>query len=257
MAFLSSLQLPSATQVCVNLPKNLLKKHGFAESLLDDIVVQSGKTQCFDRAIIAPRTCAIPSYVDDTRLYDEIHVLEIAVSQRKNLDKLEEALFRAIPYALILIARHDAAERISLAHFRTNAADKSLNVLTDIIHSRWFDANAPLPLSIPYATLPKDNLYAFYSAIFDAIVMDNVRQVWPEIETTPARALAILKQYDELNRECQKLQSSIKKGDLSFAQKCMHSTQIQIIKQQIDQLPQTTQDELILHHGDNPNKTLF
>lgn len=161
MAFLSSLQLPSATQVCVNLPKNLLKKHGFAESLLDDIVVQSGKTQCFDRAIIAPRTCAIPSYVDDTRLYDEIHVLEIAVSQRKNLDKLEEALFRAIPYALILIARHDAAERISLAHFRTNAADKSLNVLTDIIHSRWFDANAPLPCPSPTPHCPKTTSMPF------------------------------------------------------------------------------------------------
>ena len=253
MAFLSSLQLPSASQVCVNLPKNLLKKHGFAESLLDDIVVQSGKTQCIDRALIAPRTCAIPSYASDTRLYDEIHVLEIAVSQRKNLDKLEEALFRAIPYALILIAHHDDAERISLAHFRTNAADKSLNVLTDIIHSRWFDANAPLPLAVTYAALPKDNLYAFYSAIFDAIV----RQVWPEIETMPARALAILKQYDELNRECQKLQSSIKKGDLSFAQKCLISTQIQKLKQHIEQLPQTHRDELILHRGDNPNKTLF
>lgn len=83
MAFLSSLQLPSATQVCVNLPKNLLKKHGFADSLLDDIVVQNGKTQCFDRALIAPRTCAIPSYADDTRFYDEIHVLEIAVSSAK------------------------------------------------------------------------------------------------------------------------------------------------------------------------------
>ena len=189
MAFLSSLQLPSATQVCVNLPKNLLKKHGFADSLLDDIVVQNGKTQCFDRALIAPRTCAIPSYADDTRFYDEIHVLEIAISQRKTLDKLEEALFRAIPYALILIARHDAAERLSLAHFRTNAADKSLNVLTDIIHSRWFDANAPLPLSVTYATLPKDNLYAFYSAIFDAIVMDNVRQVWPEYAQTAQTAL--------------------------------------------------------------------
>ena len=124
------------------------------------------------------------------------------------------------------------------------------------MYHAW-SANVLSPLAIPYAALPKDNLYALYSAIFDAIVMDNVRQVWPEIETTPARALAILKQYDELNRECQKLQSSIKKGDLSFAQKCLISTQIQKLKQHIEQLPQTHRDELILHRGDNPNKTLF
>ena len=243
MAFLSSLQLPSATQVCVNLPKNLLKKHDFAESLLDDIVVQGGKTQCIDRALIAPRTCAIPSYADDTRLYDEIHVLEIAVSQRKNLDKLEEALFRAFPYALILIARHDDAERITLAHFRTNAADKSLNVLTDIIHSRWFDANVLSPLAIPYAALPKDNLYAFYSAIFDAIVMDNVRQVWPEYAQTAQTARLALQLYQIYDKQRSEASAALKR------EKQMHhcleyNRKLLALEDKIQKIPSLCADEL-------------
>ena len=272
MTFIDSLQLQSSACIHLNLPKNLLKRHGFADALLDELVVQNGKTQCYDSALIAPRTCAIPVYQDETRLYDEIHVIEYTLKSTKTADKLEAEFFKQIPYALILVAHCDDTSRISLAHFRANAADKSQNVITDTIQSQWFDDNSPFPLAklergegVACISKPgergevnlKSNLFAFYSAIFDAIVLQNARQVWSDIELAPSTARSLLRQYDELQNECAKLQAAAKKPDLPFAKKCMLSQQIQQIKSRIEQLPNQNKDELVLSNGDSHSKTLF
>lgn len=242
MALLSSFQLPSSTLVNVNIPKNLLKRHDFADALLDDILVQNGKTQLFDRALIAPRTCAIPVFQDESHLYDEIHIFELTVKQIKSLDNLEEKLFSAMPYPLVLIAHYQEESRLSLAHFRTNAADKSQNVLTDRIHSRWFnDETFPLPLS--YTSLPKTNLYIFYSAIFDAIVMDNARQLWPDYikDAQTARiALRLFQIYDKQRNEA----SAALKREKQMHHCLEYNRKLISIQKLIDQIPLHSANEL-------------
>lgn len=255
MSFIDALQLPSSARIHLNLPKNLLKKHGFADALLDEFAVQNGKTQCYDNALIAPRTCAIPVYQDETCLYDEIHVIELEVKTSKHLEKLEDTFFKSIPYALILVVHCDAQTRISLAHFRTNIADKSQNVITDIVHSQWFSGDA-CDFFCPNGDGTKKHLFALYSLIFDNIVLDNVRLIWPNIDTTPENALSLLRQYNDLQKKCEQLKAS-RKPDMPFAKKCMLSQEIQYIKARIDNLPNQNKDELILSNGDSHSKTLF
>lgn len=191
----NALGLPASTNVHINIPKKVLKKQ-IDDELLDIISVTNGKTQLFDVALLAPRTCHIPEYADAQYHCREIHVLTLEVNTDKKLDDLELALFKAIPYAIILIVRYQNHEQFVLSEFRTNQSDKTRYVITNIIHSEWFDISTNTHLAI-YPTLSKNDLLSFYRAFANKLYIDNAKVAWPEtpFDGNTARKALYLKSY--------------------------------------------------------------
>lgn len=240
MAFLSSLQLPSATQVCVNLPKNLLKKHGFADSLLDDIVVQNGKTQCFDRALIAPRTCAIPSYADDTRLYDEIHILELDLRIRDHIGVLEPLFLQAIPYPIILICCHaknnQSQYRATAAISRNNQHNAEKNILESTVSTEWLAESDDFWHSLAISHLHTRDLFALYNDFYDSICLRNLRPTYPEAVIDRANVRALYRAYLQLAEQLDACTTALRR-ETQFARRLDLVAQIQQIQNQIHELP--------------------
>lgn len=192
---LESLGLPASTNIHINIPKKVLKKY-IDDDLLNLLAVTAGKTQLFDVALIAPRSCHIPEYADAQYHCREIHVLYMEVNSDNKLNELETELFKAVPYAIILIVRYKTCERFVLADFRTNQNDKSRYVINETIHSQWLEnvQNTSLPT---YASLPKTNLLAFYRAFVDILYLSNAKTAWPDAKfnAQTARNALWLKNY--------------------------------------------------------------
>lgn len=238
MNIIDSLQLPPSARIHINLPKNLLKKHGFADSLLDDIVVQNGKTQCFDRALIAPRTCAIPSYADDTRLYDEIHIIEIDLRTRAHIGALEPLFLQAIPYQIILICSHAKDNhrqyRATAAISRNNQHNADKNILESTVSTDWLDETDAFWSSLAISHLNRRNLYALYNDFYDSICLRNLP--YPEADIDRANARALYRAYLQLAEQLDACTTALRR-ETQFARRLDLVAQIQQIQNQIHELP--------------------
>ena len=238
MNIIDSLQLPPSARIHINLPKNLLKKHGFTDALLDEIVVQNGKTQCYDNAVIAPRTCAIPVYHDETRLYDEIHIIEIDLRTRAHIGALEPLFLQAIPYQIILICSHAKDNhrqyRATAAISRNNQHNADKNILDSTVSTDWLDETDAFWSSLAISHLNRRNLYALYNDFYDSICLRNLP--YPEADIDRANARALYRAYLQLAEQLDACTTALRR-ETQFARRLDLVAQIQQIQNQIHELP--------------------
>lgn len=240
MNIIDSLQLPPSARIHINLPKNLLKKHGFTDALLDEIVVQNGKTQCYDNAVIAPRTCAIPVYHDETRLYDEIHIIEIDLRTRAHIGALEPLFLQAIPYQIILICSHAKDNhrqyRATAAISRNNQHNADKNILESTVSTDWLDETDAFWSSLAISHLNRRNLFALYNDFYDSICLRNLRHPYPEAVIDRANARALYRAYRQLSEQLDACTTALRR-ETQFARRLDLVAQIQQIQNQIHALP--------------------
>lgn len=238
MNIIDSLQLPPSARIHINLPKNLLKKHGFTDALLDEIVVQNGKTQCYDNAVIAPRTCAIPVYHDETRLYDEIHIIEIGLRTRDHINVLEPLFLQAIPYPIVLICSHakdnQSQYRATAAISRNNQHNADKNILESTVSTDWLDETDAFWSSLAISPLNRRNLYALYNDFYDSICLRNLP--YPEADIDRANARALYRAYLQLAEQLDACTTALRR-ETQFARRLDLVAQIQQIQNQIHELP--------------------
>ena len=240
MNIIDSLQLPPSARIHINLPKNLLKKHGFTDALLDEIVVQNGKTQCYDNAVITPRTCAIPVYHDETRLYDEIHIIEIDLRTRAHIGALEPLFLQAIPYQIILICSHAKDNhrqyRATAAISRNNQHNADKNILESTVSTDWLDETDAFWSSLAISHLNRRNLFALYNDFYDSICLRNLRHPYPEAVIDRANARALYRAYQQLAEQLDACTTALRR-ETQFARRLDLVAQIQQIQNQIHALP--------------------
>ena len=238
MNIIDSLQLTPSARIHIILPKNLLKKHGFTDALLDEIVVQNGKTQCYDNAVIAPRTCAIPVYHDETRLYDEIHIIEIDLRTRAHIGALEPLFLQAIPYQIILICSHAKDNhrqyRATAAISRNNQHNADKNILDSTVSTDWLDETDAFWSSLAISHLNRRNLYALYNDFYDSICLRNLP--YPEADIDRANARALYRAYLQLAEQLDACTTALRR-ETQFARRLDLVAQIQQIQNQIHELP--------------------
>ena len=238
MNIIDSLQLPPSARIHINLPKNLLKKHGFTDALLDEIVVQNGKTQCYDNAVIAPRTCAIPIYHDETRLYDEIHIIEIDLRTRAHIGALEPLFLQAIPYPIILICSHAKDNhrqyRATAVISRNNQHNAYKNILESTVSTDWLDETDAFWSSLAISHLNRRNLYALYNDFYDSICLRNLPYHDADIDRANVRTL--YRAYRQLSEQLDACMAALHR-ETQFARRLDLVAQIQQIQNQIHELP--------------------
>ncbi len=231
---IDALQLPSTTRVSVHINKTILKQQGVRQELIDAITTANGKKQLFDIAILAPRTANVVAHIEPQRTCAEVHVLDLTCDPKYAVE-IENALFAHIPYALVIMTHCESQSHFALAKYRTSEADKSKNVITDAIRSRWFDADAPSLAAL--APQPSNvDLWHYYCRLFDAIALDNARAIWPDFTDDPVCAKRATEIQQTLSRQIDELRNKLAR-DHELRRRAALADQIRALKSTIASLP--------------------
>lgn len=218
--FLDSLGIPLK---CF-LNKTLFKKL-FLESGMLDITDKKALKDDIDKIrwlyTLKPSTINIEPYIDQTREYNEVAILQIDLSSASRVKRIVSFVNKAIPYPLILVFTHGDMVALSVADKRINQADKSKWVIEDAWITAWFNPDAPneaqqkFMQDLTIKNLSFVNFYAFYTDIKNRIIALNTADRSGSYSLTSGdgainRAEA-LRELDKLEQEKAELQNKLSK----------------------------------------------
>jgi len=141
---------------------------------------------------LKPEILNIPSYKDDTRVYDEIEIIEIQLREFTKINRIADILLRFIPYPILLIFEYDTRIRIYASHIREHKSDKSKITLDDnygMISTDWInldnldETSETLIENLKLKNLNNTNICELYKNMYNAILINNGSRKKGEITT--------------------------------------------------------------------------
>lgn len=211
MDIYKSMDIPDTCLVDVPIyKKTFLELADLTKSDRDLITSDLGKV--YWKYSIKQETMNIRPYIDETREYEEMAIIEASLKSKIKASRISEVIMRSIPYPTLLIFRHEDRYRISAAHQRTNLNDSSKNTLEDLIHTDWLDKDSKIFNKLSFNYLRSSNLYQLYSDIVDAINLHNAEALVEDIRSftgTEARELTL--KVQAIDKEIEELRAKIKK----------------------------------------------
>jgi len=131
---------------------------------------------------LKPEILNIPSYKDETRVYDEIEIIEIQLREFSKINRIADILLRFIPYPILLIFEYDTRIRIYASHIREHGSDSTKITLDDnygMIYTDWINLEQLDKLStelienLKLKNLNNTNILELYKDIYNAILIYN------------------------------------------------------------------------------------
>lgn len=131
---------------------------------------------------LKPEILNIPAYKDDTRVYDEIEIIEIQLREFTKINRIADILLRFIPYPILLIFEYDTRIRIYASHIREHGSDSTKITLDDnygMIYTDWINIDNMDEISetlidnLKLKNLNNNNIFELYKDIYNAILIYN------------------------------------------------------------------------------------
>jgi hypothetical protein len=166
---IAALGIPAQALVEQRVPKKLLLENG-APTAADKRQIQDGIEETNWVAALKPTNIGVPAFDDGVRQYLEIAVLTVELRPAAKPNRLIELIHRAIPYPLVLIAGHDGAVCLSLAHKRWSQGEAG-KVVVETLRQVTLTPNTPSDpesaflASIAVSRLPAQNLFTLYDGM--------------------------------------------------------------------------------------------
>lgn len=179
---IDALSIPSDARVDQRVPKKLLLEQDIPTPA-DKRQIQDGFEELLWIAALKPTNIGVPLFRDSVREYLEIAVLTVTLRPAVKPPRLIELIHRAIPYPVVLIADHDGAVSVSLAHKRWSQGEIGKVVVEDIRQTKPFSPGAPTELEsyflagLKLSSLPRTNLFVLYQGWLDCIAVLEAAQI--------------------------------------------------------------------------------
>lgn len=125
---IDALALPAGTRVDRRVPKKTLSEHGAANATARRRI-REGLDALHWVAALKPSNCGVPTFVDETREYVEVAVLEASVRAGAKPSQLQPLIHRAVPYPVVLVMEQAGSVSVSLAHKRWSQAEKGQTIV--------------------------------------------------------------------------------------------------------------------------------
>ena len=125
----------------------------------------------------------MPAFRDAVREYLEIAVLTVIFRPTAKPARLVELIHRAIPYPLLLAARHGETVSLSVAHKRWSQGESGQVVIEELRATAPFRPENPTTEEAQFLArlsvigLPQGSLFALYQGWLDAILALEAAQI--------------------------------------------------------------------------------
>ena len=179
---IDALSIPPDALVDQRVPKKLLLEQDIPTPA-DKRQIQDGIEELSWVAALKPTNIGVPPFRDNIREYLEISVLTVTLRPAVKPPRLIELIHRAIPYPVALIADHDGAVSVSLAHKRWSQGEIGKVVVEDIRLTKPFHPETPTELETSFlaglrlSSLPRTNLFILYQGWLDCIASLEAAQI--------------------------------------------------------------------------------
>jgi len=235
------LQIPDSAKLNRRIPKKQ-----FFERLPMSKVEKTLFGQAVEKVIlhytIKPDTLNIPTYEDETKRYDEIHIMTIYLKDQMKWRQVARMIHR-IPYPLILLFAYETKFCIHTLQKRKNRNDATQLTAEEEETSEWIDQTALSEIdkaflqSISFSQLPLTHLFAFYKAVTEQIIAYRAAKLSGSLKKSKdfEEQKALLKEFDEKQMELKALKSSMKK-EKQFNRKVELNMQIKALSREIEQM---------------------
>ena len=161
---------------------------------------------------LKPERIPIKPYLDETRDYPELEVLEVALNTEKGLRRIAEIIMRAIPYPMLLIFRLDEQAQVWAAHQRLSLADSEKVTLEDFVFTDWLTEASPLWAALHAQKQRFTNFFDFYADWVDAISVFNAQtKIHADTNLTGEEARRLLAQQEQREAKIAALRAELKK----------------------------------------------
>ena len=161
---------------------------------------------------LKPENIPIKPYLDETRDYPELEILEVTLTAEKGLRRIAEIIMRAIPYPMLLIFRLDEQAQVWAAHQRMNLADSEKLTLEDFVFTDWLTEASPLWAALDAQKQRFTNCYDFYADWVDAISVFNAQtKIHADAGVTGEDARRLLAEQEQRETKIAALRAELKK----------------------------------------------
>lgn len=161
---------------------------------------------------LKPESIPIKPYLDETRDYPELEILEVTLTSEKGLRRIAEIIMRAIPYPMLLIFRLDEQAQVWAAHQRMNLADSEKLTLEDFVSTDWLTETSPLWTALDAQKQRFTNYYDFYADWMDAISVFNAQtKIHADAGVTGEDARRLLAEQEQRETKIAALRAELKK----------------------------------------------
>lgn len=179
---LAALALPDAALVDRRVPKTLLIENG-APTARDKRHIREDVEELRWLAVLKPSTIGVAAYRDTEREYLEIAVLQLTLRAGARAVRIAELVHRAVPYPVLLTARHEDATQISLAHKRWSQGETGKTVLDgDVVtvelgNGTPVEAETAFRGALALTRQPRASLHALYQGWMNLLLALRVAGV--------------------------------------------------------------------------------
>lgn len=216
-----SLSIPADVRLDQRVAKKLLLEQG-ARTAADRRLINEGIEELMWVAALKPTNIGVPVFKDETREYLEIIVLTVVLRGATKPARVREMIHRAIPYPVVLIARHGESASISFAHKRWSQGQTGKVVVDEIRSADILHPEAPelreadFLKSLSLSSLPSTDMFVMYQGMIDrAIAFDAAALIGsfvvPESDSRSAKVKDVLENHAKLKSELATLRNKAAK----------------------------------------------
>jgi len=204
---IESFAIPLGVRLDQRVPKKLLLEQG-ARTAADRRLINEGIEELMWVAALKQTNIGVPIFKDETREYLEIIVLTVVLRGATKPARVREMIHRAIPYPVVLIARHGESASISFAHKRWSQGQNGKVVIDEIRTVDILHPEAPelreeaLLKSLSLSSLPYTDMFSMYQGMIDRTVAFEAAELVGNfvIPKSPQEALEVKSQLENCNR---------------------------------------------------------
>ncbi len=185
----------------------------------------------------------IAFYIDDTREYLEVEIVEILLRKKEKIRRIADILFRTMPHPSLLFFRYENEINIYAAHVKKHGSDQSIFTYEDeMIKTGWININTQnekiekLINDLKLEQLNNMNFYTLYDDMCNSLINYRSYILKNEISTiSPNKIKIILKNIDKIENNIKEYKAQIKK-DINFNEIVEHTTKINEYEKQKQEL---------------------
>ena len=184
------------------------------------------------RYALKTETTFIQSFIDETKYYPEIEVMEVVLRKNRQLSRLAEVIMRSIPYPMLIFFRDGEKIQLWMGKLRQNQGDASRMTLTDTEATEWLTEDDGFWENLSLKKFPTANFCLLYEAWFDIISRSHLAAMNIETDKISGdEARETVERLKAIEQEMTSLRSQMKK-ESQFNRKVELNTKLQKLKRE-------------------------